>query len=180
MGSGPKTRFTLLHSSPSVDHLPPEEILSPMRNYEKQVSERFRMHLFVDYAPSSPSAVTVGRIDQQKIESATGLQKSYWQRLTSSSPLDGKRVLVLVCGPEPYVPCPTNHLLLSHDPLQDDISYSRSIRSQLLARSGRRCSEGNRIFIGQRLQAINISYSYYIFYTISQFNALPDQNGVTD
>lgn len=84
-------------------------------SYAAENPERFRLHLFVDSQDSTPSdpQLEVGRISKQAIEKALGLNhlnESWWRTLfRSSHPAkeDGvqqdRKVLFLVCGPDPYV-----------------------------------------------------------------------------
>ncbi|RPD67277.1 ferredoxin reductase-like C-terminal NADP-linked domain-containing protein [Lentinus tigrinus ALCF2SS1-7] len=112
-----KTRFTLLHSSRRPTELPPSEMLKPIMEYSQAHPDKLRLSLFVDASdgPSHPavpsSSITVGRIGKVAIERATGLEKnSWWQRVFGAS-IDtrsqdggrGKRIMFLVCGPDPMV-----------------------------------------------------------------------------
>ena len=72
------------------------------------------MHLFVDSIPNdtqdgaitSPSSLQAGQIGKMAIEHSLGLnkKKSWWSlpwRKNEDTPR--KKILFLVCGPEPYV-----------------------------------------------------------------------------
>ena len=114
-----KTRFTLLHSSRRPTELPPSEILEPLIAYSQAHPDRLRLSFFVD-APDGPShpaapssSLTVGRIGKEAIERATDSgdgNRSWWRRFFGASPKptpreasNGKKVMFLVCGPDPYV-----------------------------------------------------------------------------
>ncbi|KAI0068830.1 hypothetical protein BV25DRAFT_1817743 [Artomyces pyxidatus] len=111
------TRFTLLHGSPSSAELPPPAYLQPLLKMAEEHPERLRIGLYVESQTTSPSTyhrLQTGRIDKAAIERALGLSSSsthaWWRRLFRldvQKPEDRdflrKNVLVLVCGPEPYV-----------------------------------------------------------------------------
>ncbi|TRM68315.1 hypothetical protein BD626DRAFT_545452 [Schizophyllum amplum] len=114
----PNTRFTLLHSSPSSDELPPAEVLSPLLAYAAERPERLKVQFFVDQdakaLPSLPPSATpaVGRINRAALEKVlypNGTGSSWWRRLFSTSTTSQeqqnsqRRVLFLVCGPEPMI-----------------------------------------------------------------------------
>ena len=112
-----RTKFTLLHSSRQPAELPPAELLEPLLAYSQAHPDRLRLSLFVDSSdgprhPVVPStALTVGRIGKEAIKRATGTeQRSWWRGLFGSSgkvrSQEGggdKKVMFLVCGPDPYV-----------------------------------------------------------------------------
>ncbi|EKM59147.1 uncharacterized protein PHACADRAFT_113420 [Phanerochaete carnosa HHB-10118-sp] len=107
-----RTRFTLLHSSQTPGELPPAEILQPLLSYSSAHPDRLRVRLFVDEQDGSDSEsvsiqdVRIGRIDKPAIHQVLypTQEASWWQRLfhRSKSPLGAdKKILFLVCGPEP-------------------------------------------------------------------------------
>jgi cytochrome-b5 reductase len=117
------TRFTLLHASRSLAELPPLAILQPLIDFAGAHPDHLRVRLFVDSDAQAriPEGIAhslqVGRIDKRSIAHALGINdarwswmswfNSYWSKGRSKSG-DGdirkKNILVLVCGPEPYVP----------------------------------------------------------------------------
>ncbi|KAJ7507493.1 hypothetical protein B0H11DRAFT_1967346 [Mycena galericulata] len=104
----PKTRFTLLHSSPTLSELPPREILGPLQTYASENPERFRLRLFVDRGDANvPADVHVGRISKPVIQHCLGLEVPWWRnifvRLASTPDLSPRKILFLVCGPEPMI-----------------------------------------------------------------------------
>ncbi|KAL1742424.1 hypothetical protein HDZ31DRAFT_84143 [Schizophyllum fasciatum] len=110
----PNTRFTLLHSSPSSDELPPAEILGPLASYASEHPERFNFRLFVDKDAKplpypSPQAMVpeLGRINRIAVEKVINAnQVSWWKKpfVSSASPeTPQRRILFLVCGPEPMI-----------------------------------------------------------------------------
>ncbi|KAI9001109.1 ferredoxin reductase-like C-terminal NADP-linked domain-containing protein [Trametes punicea] len=112
-----KTRFTLLHSSRRPTELPPAEMLRPLLAYSQAHPDRLRLSLFVDSSEGPPhpavpvSWLTVGRIGKPAIEHAMGSRtRSWWRTLFSGSSgedreddTNGKKVMFLVCGPDPMV-----------------------------------------------------------------------------
>ena len=111
------TRFTLLHSSRNPNELPPPEMLRPLLAYSQAHPERLKLSFFVDtldgpaHSLVSSSSATVGRIGRSAIERAARMgSDSWWRRLFgatakhgSGERRDGKSVMFLVCGPDPYV-----------------------------------------------------------------------------
>ncbi len=110
------TRFTLLHSSRIPSELPPPEILQPLVSKARDAPDRLRISLFVDTLNGSgvnaiqdSQDLQEGFIDKAAIHRALGPGNngtSWWQRLfgrASSKPaqLPGRKILFLVCGPEP-------------------------------------------------------------------------------
>ena len=106
-----KTRFTLLHASRSAGDLPPPAILGPLTSTAQNDPSRFRLKLFVDDKdPSVGSSygLTVGRIDKKAVEDVLEIRRpSMWDKLLRRK-LDpravageGRKVLLLVCGPDP-------------------------------------------------------------------------------
>ena len=127
--------FTLLHSSPSPEELPPPTILSALRSLELSHPGAFTLKVFVDsphpssdiYNEVSFKPLHIGRITKQDIAatleelgifgrtpSITNSMLSWFNPFssfsisppasrTSSPPRPLRRVLFLVCGPEPYV-----------------------------------------------------------------------------
>lgn len=112
-----QTRFTLLHSSRRPIELPPTEILAPLLSCAQKSPERLTVSLFVDSleGPQHPSitsaALRVGKISRDAVERAVGSTRnsSWWQSLlrtgfrSENLPRDGKRILFLVCGPDPMI-----------------------------------------------------------------------------
>ncbi|KZT74286.1 ferredoxin reductase-like protein [Daedalea quercina L-15889] len=110
-----KTRFTLLHSSRRLVELPPAAILGPLLSASKAHPDRLRLSLFVDSTegPAHPSVgasdVQVGRITTGTIERALSSDsgRSWWRSLlgvgSHSEPLEDKKILFLVCGPESMI-----------------------------------------------------------------------------
>ncbi|KAI0677148.1 ferredoxin reductase-like C-terminal NADP-linked domain-containing protein [Trametes maxima] len=112
-----KTRFTLLHSSRRPAELPPLEILEPLVTYSQARPDQLQVSLYVDSSegPSHPAAsssdLVVGRIGRPAIERAIGVEapsrwRSFFSKPSKSRPHDrtgGKKVLFLVCGPDPMV-----------------------------------------------------------------------------
>ncbi|EIW62055.1 ferredoxin reductase-like C-terminal NADP-linked domain-containing protein [Trametes versicolor FP-101664 SS1] len=112
-----KTRFTLLHSSRRPTELPPAELLRPLLAYSQAHPDKLNLRLFVDSSegPSHPAApsstLAVGRIGRAAIEDAMGAgSKSWWRSLFGASSSSrslgneaGKKVMFLVCGPDPMV-----------------------------------------------------------------------------
>src|SRR5258708_4232391 len=116
------TRFTLLHASRSPAELPPLPLLQPLIDFAVAHPEYLRLALFVDGASRAPALesiakhLKVGRIDKSSIAHSLGipdgaLSWSSWvsnlwtggQPKVGDSDIRKKNVLVLVCGPEPYV-----------------------------------------------------------------------------
>jgi len=106
-----KTRFTLLHGSRSAGDLPPPAILDTLTSTAHNNPSRLRLKLFVDGEDSfidSPYGLTVGRIDRKTVEDVLKIRRpSTWDKLLRRK-LDpkgiageGRKVLVLVCGPDP-------------------------------------------------------------------------------
>ena len=111
----PNTRFTLLHSSPSSDELPPAEVLSPLASYAAEHPARLNFRLFVDqdakalpYLPPTSATPELGRINRLAVEKAVNPNQTgvaWWKQPFTSSKSSAekpqRRVLFLVCGPEP-------------------------------------------------------------------------------
>ena len=105
-----KTRFTLLHSSRSPAELPSQEIIQPLLSHAQTRPDELKVTLFVDsYERSDPtdeSDLQIKRIDKQEVVRALGLEdtRPWWKRMmTSSTPAihHDRKVMVLVCGPDP-------------------------------------------------------------------------------
>jgi len=106
-----KTRFTLLHASRSAGDLPPPTILGSLTSTAQNDPSRLRLKLFVDDEDSlidDPYDLTVGRIDKKALEDVLEIRRpSMWDKLLRRKldpkgiAGDGRRVLVLVCGPDP-------------------------------------------------------------------------------
>ena len=120
----PSTRVTLLHASRSPAELPPLPLLQPLINRAVTHPEYFQLKLFVDGTPKTPAPesvvkhLKVGRIDKSTIAHTLGINMpddawswSSWisnlwtmgQPRADEIDVRKKNVLVLVCGPEPYV-----------------------------------------------------------------------------
>ncbi|KAJ7086621.1 hypothetical protein C8R44DRAFT_721291 [Mycena epipterygia] len=103
-----KTRFTLLHSSPTPSELPPPEILGPLRAYAAENPERLGLHLFVDRRdggiPADVPPLQVGRISKPEIRRCLGLNTPWWRNIfVKASNGPPRKVMFLVCGPEPMI-----------------------------------------------------------------------------
>ncbi|KAJ6510067.1 ferredoxin reductase-like C-terminal NADP-linked domain-containing protein [Mycena vitilis] len=102
--SSSKTRFTLLHASPTPSELPPPTILGPLRDYATQNPEKFSLHLFVDRLDGNSSPdLQVGRISKPAVQRCLGLNRPWWQNIFSPTPNTPRKTLFLVCGPEPMI-----------------------------------------------------------------------------
>jgi cytochrome-b5 reductase len=118
----PSTRVTLLHASPSPAELPPLSLLQPLIDCAVTHPEYFQLNLFVDGASKTPTPesvanhLKVGRIDKSSIAHTLGIPDGAWswsswisnlwtrgQPKTGDIDIRKRNVLVLVCGPEPYV-----------------------------------------------------------------------------
>jgi cytochrome-b5 reductase len=118
----PSTRITLLHASRSPADLPPLSLLQPLIDYAVTHPEYFKLNLFVDGASKSPAPesvakhLKVGRIDKSSIAHTLEIPDGAWswsswistlwaRRQPKAGDIDirKKNVIVLVCGPEPYV-----------------------------------------------------------------------------
>lgn len=110
------TRFTLLHSSRVPNELPPSELLQPLIKYAQTDPEHLRLLFFVDQKDgSNAEAVPLNQISEGRIGIANihqalgdGSGSSWWQKLLRVAPvkptqLAEKKVLFLVCGPEPMI-----------------------------------------------------------------------------
>ncbi|KAF7793635.1 hypothetical protein EIP86_004750 [Pleurotus ostreatoroseus] len=110
-----RTRFTLLHSSCTPGELPPPSVLGPLVAHSQEHPDELKVSLFVDKLDGSRTdsapmdRVQVGRIGMAAVRSALGYgnDTSWWKewllgRWGSPQPTGptGKRILVLVCGPE--------------------------------------------------------------------------------
>jgi len=112
--SNSKTRFTLLHSSRTPGELPPPELLNPLTTFAKEQPERFKFHLFVDGDDGSKPIgstppLNIGRINENALRKYVvdaDSPMSWWKRLFGKpqpKDLSKRRIMFLVCGPEPYV-----------------------------------------------------------------------------
>lgn len=108
----PGTRFTLLHSSRTPGELPPPEILEPIISFANADPTRLKFSLYVDSLGSDNTpevarrGLREGRIARGTLEAALGLEvyRSWWKRLygwNSPSQRNDRKVLFLVCGPDP-------------------------------------------------------------------------------
>jgi cytochrome-b5 reductase len=116
------TRFTLLHASPSPAELPPLPVLQPLIDFAVAHPDHLRLRLFVDpHSGPAPESVSrhlkVGRIDKSSIARSLEISDRAWpwsswitnlwtreQSKLGEGDIRKKNVLVLVCGPERYVP----------------------------------------------------------------------------
>ena len=106
-----KTRFTLLHASRSAGDLPPPAILGPLTSIAQGDPLKLRVKLFVDdktFSSDYPYDLNVGRIDRKAVEDVleigqpTMWDKLLWRKFDSKGVAgEGRRVLFLVCGPDP-------------------------------------------------------------------------------
>ena len=144
-----RTRFTLLHASRNPAELPPLPILQPLIDFASAHPDHLRVRLFVDNdAAQVPKSIArflqVGKIDKRSITHALGISDARWSwpswtdSLWTTGRSSGgddedirkKNVLVLVCGPEPYVPLTLSLSFLDHQkslPFQDGGGYCRSL-----------------------------------------------------
>ncbi|KAI0796765.1 ferredoxin reductase-like C-terminal NADP-linked domain-containing protein [Abortiporus biennis] len=112
----PSTRFTLVHSSRTPRELPPPQILRPLIDRAHKDPRHFRLHLFVDKLDESVSEsvssdkLSVGYISKDAILNSLGLSqnRSWWKKAFSSTSVNAatlgdRRVLFLICGPEPMI-----------------------------------------------------------------------------
>lgn len=109
------TRFTLLHSSRVPGELPPPELLRPLIDHAEKHPDQLRVSFFVDSKDgSSAQSVSIPNIRQGRIGKADiGLilgdrsgELTWWQKMlrvsnTKSKPVADRKILFLVCGPEP-------------------------------------------------------------------------------
>ncbi|KAG9041622.1 hypothetical protein FS837_012020 [Tulasnella sp. UAMH 9824] len=105
------THFTLMHASRSVETLPPPAILDDLRMWARDHPDRLSLRLFVDPKKGDPgdsAGVHPGRIDAQTIQEVRQERKLVkqptwleWLRGTATGPDRNKKVLFVVCGPEP-------------------------------------------------------------------------------
>jgi cytochrome-b5 reductase len=110
-----RTRFTLLHSSPTPSSLPPAEILEPLREYASKRPDSFFLQLHVDSLDKDKDAayrnkVKEGRIGKRQLEDTLrkrGIIRplpswwDIWDLWVSNEHPQPRKVLFLVCGPEP-------------------------------------------------------------------------------
>jgi cytochrome-b5 reductase len=89
-------------------------VLGALHDFATTNPDRLRLHFFVDQpdnlsAPQSRTNtdIAVKRIDSRAVKRAIGYDEpswwSRWLRTDTKPELPQKRVLFLVCGPEPYV-----------------------------------------------------------------------------
>ncbi|KAI0089260.1 ferredoxin reductase-like protein [Irpex rosettiformis] len=111
------TRFTLLHSSRVPGELPPPELLRPLIDHAETHPEQLRVSFFVDNKDGSSAQsipndnIRQGRIDKADIGLILGDRSAgltWWQKLLRVStskpePVAGRKILFLVCGPEPMI-----------------------------------------------------------------------------
>ncbi|PPQ99900.1 hypothetical protein CVT24_009581 [Panaeolus cyanescens] len=110
----PNTQFTLLHSSRRPGELPPAELLQPLIDFSSQNPQRLKFELFVDaddgaHPPLAVPKLHIGRIAEKNIKECVVAEQerpSWWQWFSKKRDLDAvqrRKVLFLVCGPEPFV-----------------------------------------------------------------------------
>jgi len=112
----PQTRFTLLHSSPRPSDLPPGMILDRLQEWSSQYPDSFALRLYVDFMDPNANhlyaaKLTVGRIGRTAVREAVALRsptgEAWWRRLwpggETKTDLHGRKILFLVCGPEPMI-----------------------------------------------------------------------------
>lgn len=109
-----RTRFTLLHSSRTPGELPPAELLRPLIDRARQDPAQLRVAFFVDQKDGSGAEVVrlsdihEGRIGDADIRRVLGdePERTWWPTIfhwNSDRPTlpNDKKILFLVCGPEP-------------------------------------------------------------------------------
>jgi cytochrome-b5 reductase len=114
-GKMPRTRFTLLHSSPTPLDLPPQSIMGPLLSFSQLYPESFSLRLHVDSMDPKTSRfnlpkLALGRIGREALENALARRSpetgSWWRKklwpYSRRSDRPGRKTLFLVCGPEPY------------------------------------------------------------------------------
>ncbi|KAG9005379.1 hypothetical protein FRB90_010401 [Tulasnella sp. 427] len=107
------THFTLMHASRSPETLPPPIILDDLRKWANEHPERLSLRLFVDRRQGDANDaldIRRGRINEESIQAVRKERKLAkeqtwleWLRGTATGPDRSKKVLFVVCGPEPYV-----------------------------------------------------------------------------
>lgn len=104
-----QTHFTLMHASPSTDTLPPPIILDDLRGWALTHPDRLTVKVFVDDKRLSASenifqtridAASIEKVRQERslVKSASWLD---WARGAPQKKNTDKKVLFMVCGPEP-------------------------------------------------------------------------------
>ena len=90
-------------------------ILDPLLSFAQRHPESFSLRLYVDAIGQKASQldlpkVTLGRIGREALEHAVSHRSTHanvwWKRLLRCSrrpDIAGRKILFLVCGPEPYV-----------------------------------------------------------------------------
>ncbi|KIJ19971.1 cytochrome-b5 reductase [Paxillus involutus ATCC 200175] len=106
-------RLTLLHGSRSLADLPPSNMLDFLTTLSQQSPDKFELRLFVDSTGDSSVtqslSIESGRIGKSAIQDALRLTHStpWWRRIfqpsTATSVAPKRKVLVMICGPEPMV-----------------------------------------------------------------------------
>ncbi|KAG8901270.1 hypothetical protein FRB99_005419 [Tulasnella sp. 403] len=106
----PKTHFTLMHASTSPETLPPPMIMDDLRSWAKEYPDELSLKIFVDSKGTDTSnLVTEGRIDGTSIEQVREERRlvdyKTWLGWRRGSPrlAAEKKVLFVVCGPEPMI-----------------------------------------------------------------------------
>ncbi|KAF8525379.1 hypothetical protein JB92DRAFT_2702378 [Gautieria morchelliformis] len=114
-GRLPRTRFTLLHSSPTPLDLPPRSILGPLQLFAQLYPESISIRLYVDAMDPKASRVdlprlALGRIGRKALERAVAPRSAetdwWWTKLwgpTRRADVARRKILFLVCGPEPMI-----------------------------------------------------------------------------
>lgn len=112
-----KTHYTLIHSSPATSTLPPPALLDTLTSWARRYPRHLSLNVCVD-ARDLPdpaygtSTLHEGRIGRGVLERALrrrGLLQSdasswlFWRRRSSSPDHARRRVLFLVCGPDPMI-----------------------------------------------------------------------------
>ncbi|KAG8956752.1 hypothetical protein FRC04_000230 [Tulasnella sp. 424] len=107
------THFTLMHASRSVETLPPPVILDDLQKWARDNPDRLSLCLYVDAKEGDPSTskdVRPGRINAKTIQEVREQRKLVkqptwleWLRGTATGPDRNKKVLFVVCGPEPMI-----------------------------------------------------------------------------
>ncbi|KAF8528986.1 ferredoxin reductase-like C-terminal NADP-linked domain-containing protein [Hysterangium stoloniferum] len=111
----PRTRFTLLHSSPTPADLPPRVIMDPLQAVAQKHPGSFALQVYVDTPDPKTGRrglprLATGRIGRKAVEEAllrrSANSEPWWRRYWRSSRTagtEGRKVLFLVCGPEPMI-----------------------------------------------------------------------------
>ncbi|KZW04114.1 ferredoxin reductase-like protein [Exidia glandulosa HHB12029] len=113
-----KTHYTLIHSSPSTSTLPPPQLLDTLSAWARRYPRNLSLSLCVDARdlPDPPlgiklhegrvgSAVLDRALRRRSLRAQTDDAQSWWARVwpARSRPQTPRRVLFLVCGPDPMI-----------------------------------------------------------------------------